>query len=105
MTQDRVADPTQGVYGISIASELTGLGVQNIRQYEKRGSLTPGRTGGGTRRYSPDDLDRLNRIGQLLLAGLNLAGIALVLDLEADNADLRTQLRPSPDLRIECAER
>lgn len=93
MTENRIVDPTQGLYGISIASELTGLGVQNIRQYEKRGLLTPGRTGGGTRRYSPDDVDRLHRIGQLLLAGLNLAGIALVLDLEADNADLRSQLK------------
>ncbi|AZI59264.1 MerR family transcriptional regulator [Nakamurella antarctica] len=94
MTPYEALDPTRGLYGISVAAELTGLGVQNIRQYEKRGLLTPGRTGGGTRLYSPDDVVRLQRIGQLLVAGLNLAGIALVLDLEAVNADLRTQLRP-----------
>ncbi len=92
MNQDRIGDPARGVYGISVAAELTGLGVQKIRQYEKRGLLHPGRTSGGTRRYSTNDIDRLQRIGQLLLAGLNLAGIALVMQLEADNADLHTQL-------------
>ena len=58
-----------------------------------RGLLEPDRTDGGTRRYSADDLDRLRRIGDLLDAGLNLAGIALVLDLEEDNAQLRGQQR------------
>jgi DNA-binding transcriptional MerR regulator len=53
------------------------------------GLLQLHRTEGGTRRYSPDDLDRLHRIGQLLAAGLNLAGIRMVLDLETQNQQLR----------------
>jgi DNA-binding transcriptional MerR regulator len=81
----------RGVYGISVAAELVGTGVQNLRLYEARGLLEPARTGGGTRRYSPNDLDRLRRIGDLLAAGLNLAGIAMVLDLEQQNARLRTE--------------
>lgn len=92
MSKERVDEKALGVYAISVVAELTGLGVQNIRQYEKRGLLRPGRTQGGTRRYSREDVDRLHRISQLLTAGLNLAGIALVLDLESDNADLRTEL-------------
>jgi len=75
-----------------VAAELVGMGVQNLRLYERRGLLEPQRTEGGTRRYSSDDLDRLRRIGELLDAGLNLAGIALVLGLEADNAVLRAEL-------------
>jgi DNA-binding transcriptional MerR regulator len=65
------------------------MGVQNLRLYEARGLLEPERTPGGTRRYSADDLERLRHIGDLLLAGLNLAGIAMVLDLETQNAQLR----------------
>ena len=84
-------DPTRGVYAISVAAELVGLGVQNLRLYEARGLLRPERTTGGTRRYSADDLDRLRRIGDLLEAGLNLAGIDMVLDLEAQNAALRAE--------------
>jgi DNA-binding transcriptional MerR regulator len=82
-------DPGRGVYPISVAAELVGSGVQNLRLYETRGLLKPARTEGGTRRYSADDLVRLRRIGELLAAGLNLAGIQMVLELEAENAALR----------------
>lgn len=85
-------DPGRGVYGISVAAELVGTGIQNLRLYERRGLVDPDRTPAGTRRYSDNDLTRLRRIGELLGAGLNLAGIAAVLDLEADNARLRAEL-------------
>lgn len=75
-----------------MAAELVGMGSQNLRLYDRRGLLEPDRTEGGTRRYSRDDLERLRRIGSLLDQGLNLAGIALVLRLEDDNADLRAEL-------------
>jgi len=85
-------DPTRGVYGISVAAELVSSGPQNLRLYETRGLVTPQRTAGGTRRYSEDDLDRLRRIGELLDAGLNLAGVAMVLELQDDNARLRDEV-------------
>ena len=92
----------RGLFGISVVADLVGTGVQNLRAYEARGLLEPDRSAGGTRRYSPNDIDRLHRISALLDAGLNLAGIAMVLDLEADNARLRAELDrspPSPDDR------
>jgi DNA-binding transcriptional MerR regulator len=82
-------DPDQGVYGITVAAELVDMQAQNLRVYERRGLVEPDRTEGGTRRYSENDLDRLRRIGELLDSGLNLAVIAMVLDLEHDNARLR----------------
>jgi MerR family transcriptional regulator, heat shock protein HspR len=69
-------DGARGVYGISVAAQLVDMGVQTLQLYEARGLLEPERTEGGTRRYSANDLDRLRRIGDLLGAGLNLAGIA-----------------------------
>jgi DNA-binding transcriptional MerR regulator len=77
------------VYAISVAAELTGAGVQNLRVYERHGLVEPSRTEGGTRRYSEDDLTRITRVLTLLAQGLNLAGVALVLRLEDDNARLR----------------
>jgi MerR family transcriptional regulator/heat shock protein HspR len=74
-----------------VAAELVGTGVQNLRLYETRGLLEPARTDGGTRRYSADDLVLLRRISDLLAAGLNLAGIAMVLQLEAENRRLRNR--------------
>ena len=79
------------LYSISVAAELVGLPVPTLRLYEDKGLVTPQRTEGGTRRYSADDLDRLRRIGDLLDAGLNLVGIGMVLDLEAENSQLRIE--------------
>jgi MerR family transcriptional regulator/heat shock protein HspR len=80
--------PEHGVYGISVAAELSGVPVQSLRLYERYGLLAPARSEGGTRRYSADDLARLRRIGELVDAGINLAGIARILNLEDDNAAL-----------------
>ncbi|MDQ0092773.1 DNA-binding transcriptional MerR regulator [Paeniglutamicibacter psychrophenolicus] len=60
--------------------------------YERKGLLEPRRTEGGTRLYSDADVARLRRIGELLALGLNVAGIGLVLDLEAENDSLRGEL-------------
>lgn len=75
-------EQSRGVFAISVAAEMTSMQIQNLRVYERRGLLSPDRTAGGTRLYSPADIERLHRIGELLGQGLNLAGIAHVLDLE-----------------------
>lgn len=83
-------DPARGVYGISVAADLAGVGVQTLRLYERHGLVLPARSEGGTRRYSDDDLARLRRISALVAAGVNLAGVGRILALEDDNAELRT---------------
>ena len=83
-----VPAPDHGVYGISVAAELTGIAVQSLRLYERYGLLTPARSDGGTRRYSAYDLARIKRISELVDAGINLAGVARILDLEDHNATL-----------------
>ena len=84
------------MYGIAVTAELVGTGTQNLRLYERRGLVRPARSDGGTRRYSQDDVDRLVRVTDLLADGLNLAGIAMVLELQDDNARLRAAAaRPS----------
>ena len=80
------------VFAISVAAELSETTVQNLRAYERRGLLDPGRTEGGTRRYSQDDVDTLVQIRALLDQGLNLAGVQLVLELEAELLRLRGEL-------------
>jgi len=89
--------PSQGVYGITVAAELSGIAVQSLRLYERHGLLTPIRSDGGTRRYSADDLARLRRISELVAAGVNLGGIGRILDLEDDNAELLAENRATSD--------
>jgi MerR family transcriptional regulator, heat shock protein HspR len=86
-----------GVYAISVAASMVSMEIQNLRVYERRGLLTPGRTAGGTRLYSADDVERLERIRDLLAEGLNLAGIARVLELEDEVSALRDELGERPD--------
>ena len=92
---DESVAPTRAVFGIGVVANLTGTGVQNLRAYEKAGLVHPQRTDGGTRLYSSADVARLQRITLLLDAGLNLAGIAMVLTLEDDNERLRKQVAKS----------
>lgn len=82
----------RALYGISVAAELAGVNPQNLRAYEAKGLIAPARTDGGTRRYSARDLARVERICVLLEAGVNLAGIARVLDLEDETARLRRRV-------------
>lgn len=88
-------DPKRGIFAISVAAELSGTTVQNLRAYERSGLLEPDRTEGGTRRYSQVDVDRLLRIRALLDAGLNIAGIEQVLALEAEVLRLEGRLSRS----------
>ncbi|MEU4344602.1 MerR family transcriptional regulator [Nocardia sp. NPDC023852] len=99
-------DPDQAVYGISVAAGLAGIGVQTLRLYERHGLLTPERSGGGTRRYSANDLARLQRITELASAGVNLAGIGRILDLEDANADLHVDndRLQADNVRLRAAE-
>jgi MerR family transcriptional regulator/heat shock protein HspR len=82
----------KGVYPISVVSELTGVEPHLLRAWEKAGLLNPGRSVGGTRRYSSDDLVRLRHIRALAGEGLNVPGIRAVLELEEELAQLRAEL-------------
>jgi len=84
-------DEPGGLYMIGIMAELAGMHPQTLRLYERRGLIQPSRSAGRTRRYSDADLARLRRIHALSEAGLNIAGIERVLDLERqlDEAEQR----------------
>jgi len=75
-------DPKAAVYVISVAAELTGLHPQTLRTYERLGLITPGRTGGGGRRYSHRDIELLRQIAELTSAGIGIEGVRRILDLE-----------------------
>ena len=87
-----MSDLDRGVYVISVAAELAGVHPQTLRIYERRGLLDPARTGGGSRRYSEHDIERLRRIHELTESGLNLAGVKRVMELEEEVVRLRGQV-------------
>src|SRR5687767_12396701 len=83
----------RAVFVISVAAELAGVHPQTLRIYERKGLLRPHRTAGNTRRYSEDDIRRLQRIQYLTQGlGINLAGAKMILDLEQQLERMRGDL-------------
>ncbi len=82
----------RAVYVISVAAELAGVHPQTLRVYERKGLVDPSRTGGGNRRYSQRDIERLRHIGMLTSSGMNLQGVRHVLELEAEVERLTAEL-------------
>ena len=82
------------VFVISVAAELAGMHAQTLRQYDRLGLVSPGRTPGGGRRYSPRDVALLREVQRLSQeAGVNLAGIKRIIDLESQVEALQSRVR------------
>ena len=80
------------VFAISIAAQLSGLHPQTLRQYDRLGLVSPGRTGGRSRLYSLRDVARLREVIRLAELGVNLEGIRRIMELAAENDVLRARL-------------
>jgi len=91
-TKQRAHDPRKAVFVISVAAELAGVHPQTLRIYERKGLVDPGRTTGGSRRYSETDIERVRRIQDLTAAGLNLEGVRRVIELEDEVRRLQGEL-------------
>ena len=70
------------LYMISVVSEMLGIHPQTLRLYEREGFIKPKRSGGNTRLYSDDDVEKLEMILRLTRElGVNLAGVEVVLSM------------------------
>ena len=58
------------VLPIGSVSELTGLSLRKIRYYEERGLISPERSGGGTRKFSFTDVEKLMDIANQIEDGM-----------------------------------
>jgi MerR family transcriptional regulator/heat shock protein HspR len=88
-----------------VAAELAGVHPQTLRIYERKGLVDPARTGGGSRRYSDEDIAQLKRIQDLTNAGLNLAGVKLVMQLEGELERTRRDLERAREEAREAVDR
>lgn len=89
--------PEVPVYVISVAAQLTGLHPQTLRTYDRLGLVSPGRTGGGGRRYSWRDIELLREVAELTAAGIGLEGVRRILSLESQVDALLVRIRDLED--------
>lgn len=87
-----MAESQRAVFVISVAAELAGMHPQTLRIYERKGLIDPARTPGGTRRYSQEDIERLQLIQDMTNQGMNLEGVRQVLELQEENRRLKKKL-------------
>lgn len=81
------------IFAIAMAAELAGMHPQTLRQYDRVGLVSPGRTAGKSRRYSMRDVEQLREVARLSAEGLNLEGIRRILELEDQVAELAQRVR------------
>jgi MerR family transcriptional regulator/heat shock protein HspR len=89
---ERRMDADTPVFAITAAAELAGMHPQTLRQYDRIGLVVPGRTSGGSRRYSTRNIEQLRQVAQLSAEGMSLPAIARLLDLEDENRMLRRRI-------------
>ena len=87
-----MSDSARAVFVISVAAELAGMHPQTLRIYERKGLIEPSRTPGGTRRYSQEDIERLQLIQDMTNQGMNLEGVRQVLALQEENRRLKRKV-------------
>jgi len=105
MSETNQIPEDEAVYVISVASQLSGLHPQTLRQYDRLGLVSPNRTIGKNRRYSLLDIVKLRTVQRLVGEGINLAGIARIMQLEEAVANMALEvakLRTEVDALIEA---
>lgn len=97
---DAPSTETAAVYVMSVAAELVGTHPQTLREYERRGLISPHRTGGGNRRYTQQDIEKVLRVKTLRDEGMSLTAISSLLEyeealyiLKRENDTLKTELQ------------
>jgi MerR family transcriptional regulator/heat shock protein HspR len=87
---------------ISVAARMAGMHPQTLRQYDRLGLVSPGRTPGGGRRYSERDVIVLREIQRLSQDdGVSLEGIRRIIELERHVVDLQRRIM---DLEADLAD-
>lgn len=87
-----VGDPEAPVFVISVAAELSGMHPQTLRGYDRMGLVSPGRAGGGGRRYSVRDIELLRTVSELTSSGIGIEGVRRILELEHQVSALRVRV-------------
>ena len=98
---------SKGAYMISAVAEMYDIHPQTLRLYEREGLLLPSRSEGNTRLYTDEDLERLEFILNLARdLGVNIAGIAIVLQMRERMEEMNRQMQGFVDyVRTEMLSR
>jgi len=90
-------DTSAPFYTIGQAAQILGIQPAALRRLDDHGIVQPGRSEGGQRRYSRDELDRLREVVELTDEGVTLVGVRHVLELRRRVSDLEHEIATLKD--------
>lgn len=93
------------LYMISVVSEMLDIHPQTLRLYEREGFIKPKRSGGNTRLYSEEDVEKLEMILRLTRElGVNLAGVEVILSMREKMEQMQREMEETiQELRVELS--
>jgi MerR family transcriptional regulator/heat shock protein HspR len=93
------------LFMISVVSEMLGIHPQTLRLYEREGFIKPRRSGGNTRLYSEEDVEKLEMVLRLTRElGVNLAGVEVILSMREQMEQMHREMEETiAQLREELA--
>ena len=90
----------QNLVKISTASHLSGIRVETLRAWDKRGQLEPIQRVGNTRYYTPDQVERMKALNVLIQSGIGYSIGELCTKSDDEIHQLVAQLHASPGLHV-----
>jgi MerR family transcriptional regulator/heat shock protein HspR len=80
-------------YVISVAARMLELHPQTLRYYERVGLISPNRSEGNRRLYSPRDIERLRAIARMIdELGVNLAGVEVIFNMRRKMQEMQEEM-------------
>jgi MerR family transcriptional regulator/heat shock protein HspR len=77
-----LTDPDVPLYSVGQVCELLGIAPAALRRLDQQGALRPGRSDGNQRRYTRRQIQRIQRLAQLLGEGLPITAAHRIAELE-----------------------
>lgn len=94
-----LTDPDVPLYSVGQVCELLGIGPAALRRLDQQGAMRPGRSDGNQRRYSRRQIQRIQRLVQLLGEGLPITAAHRIADLEDQVRRLSAELAQATKTR------
>lgn len=85
-------DASLPFYTIGQVAQILGVPAATLRRLDEQDIVRPGRSEGGQRRYSRDEVERLREVFELTDEGVTFAGVRQVLALRQRVSDLEDEL-------------
>lgn len=87
-----LTNPDVPLFSVGQVSQLLGIAPAALRRLDQQGAMRPGRSDGNQRRYSRRQIQRIQRLTQLLGEGLPIAAAHRIAELEDQVRRLTTEL-------------